>query len=225
MLGWPGPEPRPTSTIRSRSSRLVRTLSQLTPRTSSMRDRGTGCWNATIASVSYAAGESFPETSGRKARRTAAANSGRVARWISSWCRITITPRPSSAPRSSSSACSTAVRSASVACCSSRSLRGRLELNRIASSVAEISLTGGVLPCLALGFPPPLPLAHDDQGSPEQLQDGDEGHDRFEAILRLQDQLHELDRAAAQAIGDEVQLLLQSPGPARDHQRTRRSAR
>src|SRR6202022_2736184 len=51
-FGRPGPLPRPTSEIRSRSSRLVSTLSQLTPRTSSMRDRGTGCWYATIASVS-----------------------------------------------------------------------------------------------------------------------------------------------------------------------------
>src|SRR5690242_6201078 len=43
-LGWPGPEPRPTSVIRSRSSRFASTLSQLTPRTSSMRARDTGCW-------------------------------------------------------------------------------------------------------------------------------------------------------------------------------------
>src|ERR1700694_2860001 len=108
-----------------------------------------------------------------------------------------MTPRPSSCSRSSSSACSTAVRSASVACCSSRSLRGRLELKRIASSAAETSLTGRLY-CLDVDRAEALLLADAHKRSAEQLQDRDESHDCFETILRLQDQLHELDRSVPQ---------------------------
>src|SRR5438094_931145 len=61
-----------------------------------------------------------------------------------------MTPRPSSRRRSSSSAVSTLAFSESVACCSSRSLRGRWEANRMASSAAARALTGGSRPGLDL---------------------------------------------------------------------------
>src|SRR5260370_21758815 len=105
-----------------------------------------------------------------------------------SWgCSITITPRPSSAPRSSSSACSPAVRSESVACCSSRSLSGRFELKRMASRAAEISLTGRLLSRLDMDRTETLLLAHHDERSAQELQDRDEDHTHFTACLRYQD--------------------------------------
>src|ERR1700686_2725288 len=103
-----------------------------------------------------------------------------------------MTPRPSSAPRSSSSACSTAVRSESVACCSSRSLRGRLELKRIASSRAETSVTVRLRGFQVDGAKPIL-LADANERTAQQLQHGDEGHHGFEGVLRFGYQLHELD--------------------------------
>src|SRR4030081_3926633 len=139
-----------------------------------------------MASVSYAADESLPETSGRSARRTALAYSGRVARWNSSWWRITITPRPSSAARSSTSACSTAVRSLSVACCSSRSLSGRLELNRIASTAADTSLSPlgtGRLPRFDVDGTESFLLRDSHEGPPQQLEHRDEGDHRLEPVL------------------------------------------
>src|ERR1700681_4844146 len=177
-----------------------------------------------MASVSYAAGDSFPDTSGRRARRTAAAKAGRVARLSSSWCRISITPRPSSAAFNSSSACSTAVRSESVACCSSRSFSGRLELKRIASIAAETSLICWMHRLHANGAEALL-LAHSDERPAEQLEYGDKRHDRLQAVFGFQDQLHQLDGAPAEAVGDQVELLLQRPRPARDDQGPRRDAR
>src|SRR5437588_10636564 len=145
-----------------------------------------------MARVSYAACESRPVTSGRSARRTAAAYSGRVARCTSSWCRISITPRPSRASRSVSSAPSTVFRSASVACWSSRTFSGRLELNRIASSVADTSFTLG-FPRLDVNRPEPLLLADADDRASYELEHRDEGADRLEPVLRLEYELDELD--------------------------------
>src|ERR1700680_2744806 len=140
-----------------------------------------------MASVSYAAADSFPDTSRRRARRTAAANVGRVARLSSSWCLISITPRPSSASFNSSSACSTAVRSESVACCSSRSFSGRLELKRIASNAADRSLKR--VPGLDANRSETFLLLDAYQRPPQELEHRDENDDRFETVLRFENQL------------------------------------
>src|SRR5437763_10676164 len=176
-----------------------------------------------MARVSYAAGLNRPVTSGRRARRTKAATSGRVARWTWSWWRCSITPRPSSRPRSSSRAASTAAFSESVACCSSRTLSGRCEAKRIASSAAARSLTGSGSR-LDLDGSEPLRLPDFDAAPAEQLEQGYEGDDRFQPVLRLQDQLHHVDRTLAETAFDQLQLLLQGPGPAHDAARPRRDA-
>src|SRR5690348_8722470 len=137
---------------------------------------------------------------------------------------MSITPRPSSASRSFSSAPSTLLRSSSVACCSSRTFSGRLELNRIASSAAETSVNGDH-PHFDVDRTKPLLLAHAHGAAADELEHGDERDDRLQPVLGFEDQLDELNRAFVQSRGDGVELLLQGPGPPVDDQRPGRYAR
>src|SRR6266581_684882 len=133
---------------------------------------------------------------------------------------MTMTPRPSRASRSSSRAFSVAALSASVAVCSSRSVRGRLELKRIASIVADRSLKRW-FSRLDVDGAELLLLLDADQGAADELEHGHEGDHGLEPVLRFEDERHELDRPASQPVLDQLQLLLESPGPPGDHQRPR----
>src|ERR1700737_3376759 len=170
-----------------------------------------------IAMVSEAAGDSRPGTSGLSKRRTAVAVSGRVTSCTRSSWRCSISPRPSSdVPRASRTA-ARVLRSTSRA--SARRLTSiaapRLKSPASAclrrSSRPERACSSGTLnPSQELDLAEGRPLPETGLAETDQLEQGEEDHDRVQPRLSSLEEDREADGAVAnEASADAVHLVCQ----------------